>query len=180
MAEWPNPHRPALGFGSGHQSAFGGCGARVEASQGLPSMAGALLTRPALEVRGQHLGSTMQMLGWVGSKGVSARDPKSSESLAEFTGQWAAIPGCLRQTEGQGLTDPRGLHLLPVPGTEHCCLWAAADTGTGAMGRALRCSNSQGNTRHRSMLLALAKHCARWRRATSGKSTAGGPGPSWW
>lgn len=126
------------------------------------------------------VGSTMQMLGWVGSKGVSARDPKSSASLVEFTGQWAAASGCLRQTEGQGLTDRCGLHLLPVLGTEHCCLWAAADTGTGAMGRALQCSNLQGNTRYRSMLLALAKHRTCWRRATSGKSAAGGPGPSWW
>lgn len=180
MAEWPSPHRPALGFVSGHQSAFGGSGARVEAGQGLPGMAEALLTRPALEVRGKHLGSTIQMLGWVGSKGVSARDPKSSAPLAEFTGQWVAAPGCLRQTEGQGLTDRCGLHLLPVPGTEHCCLWAAADTGTGAMRRALRCSDSQDNTKHRSMLLTLAKHRTRWRRPTSGKSAAGGPGPSWW
>lgn len=137
-------------------------------------MAEALLTRPALEVRGQHLGSTMQMLGWVGRRDTgnlrrSSSGSPSFVSLAEFKAQWVA--------GRDSLTHMACISCLLL-GPRATVVGAPGDAGVGAMGRALRCTNSQDDTRHRSMSFALAKHSTHWLRATSGRSAAGGPGPS--
>lgn len=114
---------------------------------------------------GSISGSTMQILGGVGSGGGILRGsgsgsrrgtPKPSVSSSESAVPGPAGRGSESERVGRdSLTDVGGVSSAPgAPARSWdralLSLELPGDTGAGAMGTALRCSNSHGDTRHRS------------------------------